>query len=143
MMHNLSSAILLHATCIAIGERAVLLMGPSGAGKSDVALRLIDGGARLVADDQVVISRDDNRLMASPPESLRGLLEVRGVGILSLPSIDNIPLQLAVSLVSRDQVERLPEPAFFDCLNVQLPLLSLHAFDASTPTKIRMKLQLL
>lgn len=130
-----------HATCIAIGGRGVLLLGDSGSGKSDLALRLIDGGAMLVADDQVVVRADDATLSASAPERLKGKLEVRGVGIITLPFFTEVKLALAVRLVQRAEVERLPEDQFFSCLGCQVPLLSLHAFDHSTPAKIRMWLQ--
>ena len=71
---------MVHATCVAIGDRAVLLCGPSGSGKSDLALRLIDGGAQLVADDQVVLRAEGGRIVARAPEALAGRMEVRGIG---------------------------------------------------------------
>ena len=128
----------LHSTCVAIAHHGVLLLGESGAGKSDLALRLIDDGAQLVSDDYTDISEG---LIANAPERLKGLLEVRGLGIIKLSYVRNVKLALAVKLVARELVERLPEPAFFDCLGAKLPLLSLHAFDASTPAKIRLYLQ--
>jgi len=128
----------LHATCVNIDGKGVLLFGASGSGKSDVGLRLIDGGAELVADDRVDIRAQDEILIAAAPEKLRGMLEVRGVGIVRLPYSKEVSLSLAVELVARDKVERLPEPKVWSCLGVQLPLLSLHAFDSSTCAKIRM-----
>ena len=75
-----------HATCVALRAgrswRGVLLRGPSGAGKSDLALRLVEGGGRLVADDQTALVPQGSGLVASPPGTLAGLLEVRGVGIV-------------------------------------------------------------
>jgi len=130
----------LHASCVSIDGKGVLLLGASGSGKSDLALRLIDGGAQLVADDRVDVLRQDETLIASAPENLRGMLEVRGVGIVRLPYSAQISLSLAVRLVDRDEVERLPEPKVWDCLGVQLPVLSLHAFDVSAPAKIRIAL---
>lgn len=130
-------SLLLHASCVAVQEKGVLLMGESGSGKSDVALRLIDAGAQLVSDDQVHVDVREGLLFAWPPVQLEGLLEARGVGILHLPYRKKAPLLLAVRLVPREAVERLPEPAFFDCLGVKLPLLSLHAFDHSVCAKIR------
>lgn len=115
----------------------MLLLGEPGSGKSDLALRLIDSGAKLVADDQVALSETAGKLHAQSPASIAGMLEVRGVGIITLPAV-NAPVALVVRLVARDEVDRLPEPAFFDCLNVAVPLLSLHAFDESTPAKIRL-----
>lgn len=119
----------------------MLLLGESGSGKSDLALRLIGAGALLVADDRVDVTQEKKKLRASPPPALCGKLEVRGVGILELPYQEQVPLALAISLVTREQVERLPDPQFFDCLGQRLPLLSLHAFDSSTVMKIRLALQ--
>jgi len=137
----MTSAILVHASCVCIGGKGVLLLGESGSGKSDLALRLIDGGATLVADDQVRVSLSDGQLSASAPDTIRGMIEARGIGILSVDYEDNIPLALAVKLVAREAVERLPETAFWSCHGMQLPLLSLHAFDKSTPAKIRFLLR--
>lgn len=130
-----------HASCVAIHGQGVLLLGDSGSGKSDLALRLIDGGAALVADDQVVIRHDSGRLLAAPPSTLAGKLEVRGVGIVDTPYVRDIPLALVVTLVGQTAVERLPEPAFYAIEGVRLPQLLLNAFDASTPAKIRLYLQ--
>ncbi|MGE3652127.1 MAG: HPr kinase/phosphorylase, partial [Reyranellaceae bacterium] len=75
----------IHATCVALPEGGVLLRGDSGAGKSDLALRLIDGGARLVADDRTDLMREGDLLIARAPTSIAGLIEARGLGILRLP----------------------------------------------------------
>ncbi len=131
----------MHATCVAIDGKGVLLTGKPGSGKSDLALRLIDSGAQLVADDFVDITVSDATLFASAPEALRGKLEVRGLGIVTLPFAGHVPLALAVALVERGAVERLPEPEFFHCLGVRLRLHSLCAFDVSACAKIRMFLQ--
>ena len=70
----------IHATVIDIGGDGVLLRGPSGCGKSDLALRLIDAGARLVADDRAVLTLDGDRVMVTAPPEIAGLFEVRGQG---------------------------------------------------------------
>ena len=132
----------IHATCIALAGKGVLLLGEPGSGKSDLALRFIDRGAKLVADDQVELELAAGKILASAPERLRGLLEVRGVGIMTLPFFPSVPVALAVQLNDRVAIERLPQPQFFGCLGVQVPLLSLHAFDASTDAKIRLFLHL-
>jgi serine kinase of HPr protein (carbohydrate metabolism regulator) len=128
----------LHATCVLLAGTGVLLRGPSGSGKSDLALRLIDGGGRLVADDQVLVEARDGALFARAPASLHGLLEVRGLGILRLGAEAEAPLSLLVDLVPEGAVERLPEPASEDLLGVALPRLALHAFHASAPAKLRL-----
>jgi serine kinase of HPr protein (carbohydrate metabolism regulator) len=133
-----ADSVQLHASCVSIDSKAVLILGVSGSGKSDLALRLIDGGAALVGDDQIILTRNGSRILASPAARLEGLLELRGVGIMQLPYEGKVTLTLAVSLVNAEEVERLPELQFFDCLGYQVPLLSLHAFDHSTPAKIRL-----
>ena len=131
-----------HATCVSVSGKGVLLLGDSGCGKSDLALRLIDRGAVLVGDDYVLIHKNGNSLLASPVLRLAGIMEIRGIGILEVPYLQGAALSLAVKLVARNAVERMPEaPEFFDCLDVKVPLVSLHAFDSSTPAKIRAILQ--
>lgn len=128
---------LVHATCVAIGEVGVLLRGPSGSGKSDLALRLIEGGAKLVADDQVVLSEVAGSLLASAPSVLRGKIEVRGCGILDIPYENSVLMRLVIDLVLRDEIPRLPEPVCCDLAGRALPLYRLHAFDASCSAKVR------
>lgn len=127
---------LVHGTCVALAGRGVLLRGPSGSGKSDVALRLIDAGAILVADDQVRLDRTAAGLIASAPPALSGLIEARGIGILRLPALERATLALVIDLVSRDAVPRLPEDPWTRVHDTALPVFRLHAFDASTPVKI-------
>ncbi|WP_341894542.1 HPr kinase/phosphatase C-terminal domain-containing protein [Ferrovibrio terrae] len=127
----------LHASCVAIAGAAVLLRGPSGAGKSDLALRLLDAGAGLVADDQTRLLRDGGRLIASVPPALHGLLEVRGLGPVAHPCIGSMPVALLIDLVPRDDVPRLPEPRFEAFLDIALPCLSLHAFEPSATAKVK------
>lgn len=132
-----------HATCVALpdagdGWSGVLLRGPSGAGKSDLALRLIDGGARLVADDQTELRCVDGVLTACAPKTLAGKIEVRGVGIMELPYLDVVSLVLVCDLAAPEQIERLPEPAFVFIEDVELPLLTVAPFEASAPAKLRL-----
>lgn len=128
---------LVHATCVSIAGRGVLLRGPSGAGKSDLALRLIDGGARLVADDQVALRPAGGRLIAAAPPALAGLLEVRGLGIVRLPAGEPAPLALVVELDPARPVERLPETPVCTLCGVELPLLGLAARHASAAAVVR------
>jgi len=132
--------ILVHGTTVALEGEGVLLRGSSGSGKSDLALRLIDGGARLVADDQTELARAADRVVARPPASIARRMEVRGVGILRVPSVPSAPLRLVIDLVAPDRVERLPEPRFCEYLQCSLPLLALAPFEASAPAKIRLAL---
>lgn len=129
---------LVHGTCVALAGRGILLRGPSGAGKSDLALRLIDGGAMLVADDQTRLERDGDTLLASPPATIAGLLEVRGLGLVRLPHLASSPLHLVVDLVPAAEVERLPEPDTLELLGLALRRLRLAPFEASAAAKVRL-----
>jgi HPr kinase/phosphorylase len=132
--------ILVHGTTVALEGEGVLLRGPSGGGKSDLALRLIDSGARLIADDQTELARVADGLLARSPASIAGRMEVRGIGILRVPTVPSALLRLVIDLVAPDRVERLPEPQFCDYLQCSLPLLALAPFEASAPAKIRLAL---
>lgn len=137
-MRALSSETL-HASCVAIGGRAVLIEGRSGSGKSDLALRLIDRGAFLVSDDQVIVRRDGTQAVASPPDTIAGQLEVRGVGIVNLPAERDMPVGLIVSLVE-SEIERIPAGTTRAIVGIDIPLISLRAFEASAPAKIAVAL---
>lgn len=126
----------LHASCVSIGSRGVLLIGKSGSGKSDVALRLISRGAMLVADDQTLLRVEGKYLIASVDTSIRGLLEIRGVGLVQYPVANNIPVNLVVKLSPREEMEHIPAPASFEYMGVTIPQITLHGFDAVTPDKI-------
>lgn len=140
---------LMHATSVALKSsgrpwQAVLLRGPSGAGKSDLALRLIDAGGRLIADDQTHLDRKGHVLVASAPAAIAGRMEVRGVGIVRLPRaklIARAPVALLVDLVAPTQVERMPEPAEEAREEIALPLLALAPFEASAVAKLHLALQ--
>lgn len=132
---------LLHASCAARGSEAVLLLGPAGSGKSDLVLRLLAAGWLLVADDQVRVSAEAGALRAAAPDALTGRLEVRGLGLFEgLPVASGPIIRLAVRLTPRADVARLPEPACFACVGVDVPLVALHAFDASAAPKIALAL---
>jgi serine kinase of HPr protein (carbohydrate metabolism regulator) len=136
-----SKTLLIHATAVAIAGRAVLLRGASGAGKSDLGLRLIDAGARLVADDQSELSQRGEMLIVRAPATIAGLLEVRGVGIVRVDALAEAPLALIADLVAPEQIERLPTPGSETILGLAVPLIALAPFEASTPAKIRLLLR--
>lgn len=127
-----------HGACVMVAGVGVLLRGPSGRGKSDLALRLIDEGAALVADDQVTLARDGDAVVASAPQALAGLLEARGVGLMRLPAAEAVRLALVVDLVAAPEVERLPDPDTAVVLNVALPRIALAPFEASAAAKLRL-----
>ena len=119
----------------------MLIRGAPGAGKSDLALRLIDDGARLVADDQVRLRVDDGRIKATAPATIAGMIEINGLGLARLDD-DRIAaeavLVLLVDLVETGEVERLPKPAPETVLGVEIPRLAVAPFEASTPAKLRL-----
>lgn len=123
---------------LSIDGRGVLLRGPSGSGKSDLALRLIDAGATLVADDRAALAREGDSLVARAPEALSGKMEVRGIGIVSVPTVQRAALVLVVDLVPLEQVPRMPEPGRWTHLGVTVPLISLFALEASAAAKVRL-----
>ncbi|TMJ12115.1 MAG: aldolase [Alphaproteobacteria bacterium] len=128
----------IHATCVAIGGRGVLLRGPSGSGKSDLALRLIDRGAALVGDDYVVVAAHSGGLIARPAPNIAGQMEVRGIGIVELPFLPEVRVCLVVDLA--DAPVRMPEPASetFECITI--PKVELSSLEASAPIKVEMAL---
>jgi HPr kinase/phosphorylase len=133
----MSAPLLSHGTAVAIDGEAVLLRGPPGAGKSDLALRLIDGGARLVADDQTELRRRGDRIWLRAPAAIAGLIEIRGVGILRLEAVEEAPLAFLVDLVPPAAVERLPQAAVENVLGLAIQRLAVAPFEASAAAKLR------
>jgi HPr kinase/phosphorylase len=144
-----------HATAVAFGERAVLLRGPSGSGKSDLALRLLAlrrealvafgiadiGAIALIADDRVELVRRDCALIASVPDALHGLIEVRGLGLHRVTATRGATnVNLVVDLVPTEPIERMPEPMTVDIEGIALPLIRLAPFEASAPLKVALAL---
>ena len=136
--HRLSAETL-HASTVASNGRAVLISGPSGAGKSDLALRLLDRGFTLVSDDRTIVRRDGEKLVASAPPNIAGKLEIRGIGIVDMESVGDIPVALFVELTS--EIQRLPdENRERPVLGLQVPLISIDAMSASAPSKVALAL---
>ena len=139
MIDRLSSENL-HATSVARDGRAVLLLGPSGSGKSDLALRLIQIGFVLVSDDRTIVRREGDRLIASAPPTIRGKMEVRGLGIVEVEAIDDLPVALAVELVG--DMQRMPdESRTRTFVSIELPLVSIDATTASAAAKVVLALE--
>ena len=137
---------LVHATAVAVAGRGVLLLGASGAGKSDLALRLITTplvhdsnpvDVRLISDDQVVVERRGDRLFASPPGTIAGQLEVRGVGIVPFAYLKNAELCLAVTLRPADRIDRMPEPdQRHPILGLDMPLIAIDGSMPGAPARV-------
>lgn len=127
----------IHASCVELSGLGVLLRGASGSGKSDLALRLIDAGGRLVADDRTDLAVADGALVASAPPPIAGRLEIRGVGIVDMPAVAMTRVGLAADLVSPAEVERLPSPRHCAYLGIEIPLLAVAPFECSAAVKLR------
>lgn len=139
-----------HATAVAFGDVAVLLRGASGAGKSDLALRLLAladagyaglrvgrlGPIRLIADDYVYLARHGDTVMVTAPEAIHGKLEVRGLGVIDVPTAPAATLRLICDLVTPVAVVRMPEAATADLLGISVPVLHVAAFEASAALKV-------
>jgi len=128
-----------HASTVATDGRAVLISGPSGSGKSDLTLRLLDRGFTLVSDDQTIVRREGDRLIASAPLNIAGKLEIRGIGIVEMDHVSDMPVALLVELTS--DIQRLPDDdRERPILGVALPLINIDAMQASAPSKVALAL---
>ena len=144
---------LVHGTTIAFGRKAVLLRGPPGSGKSSFALQLLESpgnglgasllNARLISDDQTWLEAKGGKLWASAPANIRGLLEVRGLGILKVKSVSAKPLALVVDLVPGQEIERIPSPqeVLIDILGHSLAYLKLDPRHGDSLAKLRIMFQ--
>jgi serine kinase of HPr protein (carbohydrate metabolism regulator) len=138
-MSRLLSSETVHASTVAMDGRAVLIIGPSGSGKSDLALRMLDRDFTLVSDDQTIVRRDGDRLIASAPATIGGKLEIRGVGIVEMDTVKDVPVALLVELTS--EIQRLPDDRRErPVLGVKLPLVSVDAQTASAASKVALAL---
>ena len=141
---------LVHGTCVALGRTAALLRGPSGAGKSDLALRFLFLARRgpaaleppvLVADDQVWLVCNGERILVRSPETIRGRMEVRGIGIVEVKSLAEADLALVVDLASAGAIERMPEAGRTTrLLGVEVPTIALCPWEGSAPIKLAIAL---
>lgn len=128
-----------HATTVALDGRAVMLAGPSGSGKSDLALRLLDRGFLLVSDDRTIVGREGDRLVACAPDTIKGKLEIRGIGIVEMEALDRAPVALMVELTS--DLIRLPDDSRTrEVLGIAVPLINVDALTASAPSKVALAL---
>jgi len=115
-------SLILHASCVALGDRGLLIIGPSGAGKSVLALQLIALGARLVSDDRTEVTAGPQGLKARcPSDAIRGLIEARGVGLLRADPVEEAQLVLAADL-AQEEDHRLPPRRSMAILGSHLPL---------------------
>jgi len=136
----MKSKLALHGTSVEIQGSGVLICGKPGMGKSSLALQLIDRGALLIADDQTLLDLEGNKLILQPPPPLRGIMEVRGVGLFPLPFQEKSFLRLCIEISEREKLERLPKPIFIEYYGIKIPLLKLNKNDPLGALKVEMKL---
>lgn len=122
MSANVDANGLIHASAVAFGSEGVLIVGPSGAGKSGLALDLVSRGALLVGDDRILLQRHDDGVIATAPVTLCGLIEARGIGILSVPEQTSAPIKWVVDL-GQAMTDRLPLPKTITFLDVEIDLI--------------------
>ena len=130
----------IHSSSVVLDDNGVLIMGDSGSGKSDLALRLIDNGATLISDDVSICKKRLNDIYLFCPPETKGLLEVRDVGIITVPFVEKIKLRLVVKLTI-SKTNRLPHKNnFYRILGIKYPLLKIDGRNSSAAVKIKVKL---
>lgn len=127
-----------HGSSVFYKNKGIMFIGPSGSGKSDICLRLImSKGAMLIADDRTDLYVKNNYIYASCPETIKGLLEIRGIGIKNFDYILDKKIDLVVELVKDiKEIERLPKPAFYEFEGIMIPKIKLYAFESSVLEKL-------
>ena len=128
---------LMYASCVEFMKAGLLICGPTGSGKSDLCLRLIDAGAKLVSDDQTIVENCNGKLIAGAPDSIKGMLEIREIGIVETPFIDKTEIRLKLDLQSFVKIDRMPEMRTESIENVAIPVFCLDAFSVSAVIKIK------
>ena len=129
----------IHSTSVVIDDNGVLILGDSGSGKSDLALRLIDNGATLISDDVSICRKNSNNIYLYCPPEIKGLLEVREIGIITVPFVEKIKLRLVVNLKSNNN-ERFPKDSCFRILGIKIPIINIDGKNSSAVAKIKVKL---
>jgi serine kinase of HPr protein (carbohydrate metabolism regulator) len=137
---------ILHAGLVALRRdgcwRGALIAGPSGVGKSDLALRALETGFRLVADDRTLVWVSGGRLYGRAPDALAGLIEARGLGVMPERAVAFAEIVLVVRCAPRDvEIERMPDPRGETLAGASIPLLNLDPREPSATAKLRRALQ--
>ncbi|MEG3620088.1 HPr kinase/phosphatase C-terminal domain-containing protein [Magnetovibrio sp. PR-2] len=133
----------IHATCVVIKGQGVLLRGAPGSGKSDLALRLIEDGAGLVSDDYTEVYKDADDLVGRAPDTIQGLMELRGIGIVQMPFAEDAAIRAIFDLMPLSDIDRLPDSETEMLQGVEVPRFCVHGLDASAPAKVRWALKAL
>ena len=129
----------IHSTSVVIDDNGVLILGDSGSGKSDLALRLIDNGATLISDDISICRKNSNNIYLYCPPEIKGLLEVREIGIITVPFVERIKLRLVVNLKSNNN-ERFTKDNYITILGIKIPIINIEGKNSSAVAKIKVKL---
>lgn len=132
----MAEATLFHGTAVLCGGVGVLLRAPSGGGKSDLAWRVITAGGRLIGDDYVWLKAEDGRLYAIAPETIRGRMELRGVGILRVPTTSVAEIGAVVDLVADRTIDRLPDAEVEMIAGIAVPRFAVDPFLAAAAAKV-------
>ena len=130
----------IQSTSVVIDDNGVLILGDSGSGKSDLALRLIDNGATLISDDISICRKNSNNIYLYCPPEIKGLLEVREIGIITVPFVERIKLRLVVNLNNNNNNERFPKDSCFRILGIKIPIINIEGKNSSAVAKIKVKL---
>lgn len=112
----------LHASAVSVANKGLLILGTSGSGKSELALAMLTHGAKLISDDQVLLTNSPNGITLSAPRSIIGKIEARFIGILNVPSTTT-QLSLVIDL-DKDEAERLPKKKFIEYFGKRIQLLN-------------------
>ena len=128
-----------HSSAIVLEDNGILIIGDSGSGKSDLALRLIDSGATLISDDITICEKKKNLIYLSAPLETRGLLEVREVGIITVPFVEGIILRMIVKLEAGG-LERIPQKNNYKIFGQKIPMLTINGKNSSSVVKVKVKL---
>ena len=128
-----------HSSAIVLEDNGILIIGDSGSGKSDLALRLIDSGATLISDDITICEKKKNLIYLSAPSEIKGLLEVREVGIITVPFVDGIILRMIVKLEAGG-LERIPQKNNYKIFGQKIPMLTINGKNSSSVVKVKVKL---
>tara|TARA_B100002051_G_scaffold208872_1_gene200247 strand:+ start:162 stop:593 length:432 start_codon:yes stop_codon:yes gene_type:complete len=115
-----NGSLIMHASCVDVNGSGVLIVGRSGSGKSSLAINLLALGSKLVADDRCELIRKKNGFRISKPASLPKSIEIRGVGLVSVPMVNETSLDWVVNM---DEVEkeRMPNPRFTEIGGFRVP----------------------
>ncbi|MAH78739.1 MAG: aldolase [Rickettsiales bacterium] len=129
----------LHASSISLEDNGVLIIGPSGSGKSDLALRMIDSGATLISDDITTCRKINGSISLFSSEKIFGLIEVRGIGIIKVPYVENIKLKMIVKLTNQ-MIDRMPQEKKKKVMGISFPIIEIQPKEVSATAKIKLKL---